>query len=931
MYIHNSCLRYIIALSFFFSLHSFTVCGQTTAGDQLQSSINAINNVREQFPVEKLYLQTDKPNYLQNDTLWFKAYLLNADFLTAATRSGLLYIELDDDNNRCVKRMMVPVVDGLSWGYMALDGGEINEGSYTLRAYTNWMRNFGEDRIFEKGIYIASVGERSHLVTTDFKEARQGDKENIRARLLFVNLNKQPVRLQDMQIRVMDGKHTLLKNKATTGLDGDLDINFNIPGNTSSQKLSIVTHDINKNYSDTINYTIPVVINNPENIDLQFMPEGGTFLAGIPAKIGFKAINEDGRGIEVSGKIYDSKQQQVATFQSLHKGMGSFSFIPQAGETYIAKLTLPDSGTKSYPLPLVNKSGISLAVNNNIAGDSLQVNVSATPDLLNAAAAELYLMGQSRGVVCYAAHLTLKYATLINQVPKSAFPTGITRFTLLNSANLPLAERLVYINHNDNLQISVATNQKIYAPHDSIALNIRVSDKAGKPVRGSFSVAVTDDSQVKTDSIGINILNDMLLTADLKGTVEEPAYYFEGNTPQRAIALDNLLLTQGWVGYDWKQVFGPPMQVQYKPEPQFAIRGTVTNVFNKPVAGTEVTVLSKKPLFVADTVTDTQGRFMFSGFLPVDTASFLIDAKNKHGKNFNVGINIDEFKPPVFTLLTQQETPWYVNSDMALFSGLNNQVIKQQQEAQLQGPGHILKTVIIKDKKVIKGSKNLNGPGEADQVLDEQDMLKAGKTTLGDMLAQKIKGFGEGFSGRLLNYHIYDEPVKFVIDGMFLDRFYSPTGEVNSYYQYIKQYLNYFTAEDITGIEVMYNLRYNAQYVTDYISARNVGDPIAFIEITTRSGKGPFMLTTAGTYLYKPLPATLPKQFYRPRYALKQAPNGTDLRSTIHWEPNMVTDAAGRATVSFYSADKPTGYTIIIEGTDLNGSIGFVRSKINIR
>ena len=53
----------------------------------------------------------------------------------------------------------------------------------------------------------------------------------------------------------------------------------------------------------------------------------------------------------------------------------------------------------------------------------------------------------------------------------------------------------------------------------------------------------------------------------------------------------------------------------------------------------------------------------------------------------------------------------------------------------------VLKEVIIKDRKVVKGSHNLNGPGEADQVLDEDDMKKAGKATLMDLLYKDVKGF----------------------------------------------------------------------------------------------------------------------------------------------------------------------------------------------
>jgi len=105
----------------------------------------------------------------------------------------------------------------------------------------------------------------------------------------------------------------------------------------------------------------------------------------------------------------------------------------------------------------------------------------------------------------------------------------------------------------------------------------------------------------------------------------------------------------------------------------------------------------------------------------------------------------------------------------------------------------------------------------------------------------------------------------------------------------------------------------------------------AFIEITTRSGHGPFLDNTPGVYLYKPLPITWPQQFYKPKYTLKDATgNLPDLRSTIDWEPNITTDANGEAKLSFYTADKPSTYTLTIEGSDMNGSLGSKTGKITV-
>ena len=64
----------------------------------------------------------------------------------------------------------------------------------------------------------------------------------------------------------------------------------------------------------------------------------------------------------------------------------------------------------------------------------------------------------------------------------------------------------------------------------------------------------------------------------------------------------------------------------------------------------------------------------------------------------------------------------------------------------------------------------------------------------------------------------------------------------------------------------------------------------AYIEITTRSGNGVYFHTTPGVYEYKPLAFSLPKQFYRPKYTVNSKNLLPDLRSTIHWEPNIMTD-----------------------------------------
>ncbi len=73
-------------------------------------------------------------------------------------------------------------------------------------------------------------------------------------------------------------------------------------------------------------------------------------------------------------------------------------------------------------------------------------------------------------------------------------------------------------------------------------------------------------------------------------------------------------------------------------------------------------------------------------------------------------------------------------------------------------------------------------------------------------------------------------------------------------------------------------------------------------------------------------------QFYSPAFSIKSASEKTiDLRSTIYWQPNVVTNVQWQANFSFFSADKPGSYTIIIQGSDMVGNIGYKLEKINIK
>jgi len=911
-------------------LHLFNIspgCSQTLAKQNLSQIIAKLNTQNDSLSIEKLYLQTDKPTYLAGDTLWFKAYLLNASFLTYSNKSGVLYLELSNDSNRLIQRVMVPVNGGMASGYIGLDA-DMTQGGYTLTGYTNWMRNLDESYLFKKHFYVGTNAGSEWLINYNAHLIKDSSKDKIEMGLKITQFDKAPVGLREMQLSISDGKRTLFKDKAETSLDGALKLSFDLPDKADSKNISLVVQDLRKSQGSR-KISIPVILNRPEKVDLQFMPEGGKLVAGQQTNIAFKALNEDGYGAVVSGKIYNNKQQEITSFTATHSGMGVFSLVPENAEIYTARIQLPDGKYQTYQLPSVESSGITLNVNNRFKSDSCDITLTPTPDIV-AADKTYYLVGMARNVVCWGALVKFNKGPFQFTLNKQVFPSGIVRLILMNENKVGLNERMFYNGRDDQLNIQLESDKSEYRQRDSISLNIKVTDNHGEPIQGSFSLAVTDNGQVKTDSIAErSLVSHMLLTSDLKGNVEGPGYYDDAAIhPEKWQHLNHLLMAQGWAGYDWSQLFKPVKPLVYTGEEEFLIKGKVTNAFNKPVAKSAITLFSKKPLLVLESITDDNGNFIFKGIAPIDTPAYFISAKNKRGKSFNVGIEMDEFKAPVFSPITNSIVPWFVNIDTGTYLAVNNRVALKKEQLRVTG-GNLLKEVVINAKKVVKGSKNLNGPGGADIIIDEEQLKKAGRTTLGDLLRKNVKGFGIRVSKTGETYYsVYTTLLHLVIDGVNTEFFISPE---TPRYQYLKDIFDYYDAEEIKGIEVMVSGKYQMNYTSTYLKPLDVPWDHSFIEVTTRGGKGPFLKKSVGTYLYKPMPFITPKEFYSPKYTAGNITDMSDIRSTIYWTPNIITDKDGKATIGFYAADNPGTYTVIVEGADLQGHLGVKRKRITVK
>lgn len=873
------------------------------------------------FPREKAYLQIDKPYYRPGDTLWFKAYVVDATSLGATPRSGLLYVEVADARGVVEKRIMVPLILGTGRGYLALDDEGFQAGAYTLSAYTNWMRNFGTRAAFRLPFSIRNYSSAGWLVRAGFGTV-SGTRGRIEdtAHLYLTRLKGEAVSYRNLEVSLADSGKVYHRSDLRTDVGGAFALRFAVPGKADPGTLELRIRDQGPGERAPL-LRVPIFTGSLEGGALQFMPEGGNLVIGLRCKVAFKALGPAGRGVPVSGTIRDDSGRVVTPFSATHLGMGFFFLTPEQGVAYHAVVPMGGDKSLSFPLPPALKTGAVLSVRNSFDEDSVEIRVFRGGGA-GAGPTRYFLVGMSRGIGCFGALIQLdRHGVQTVRVSKDIFPTGIATVMLLTTDMRVLCRRLVYIDRHDMLHASFHVTQE---SGDSMRVAVTVTDSARRPVAGSFSVAVTDDSRLSIDGLSRpSVASSLLLSSDLKGWVEDPGYYFHKPVTQVIWQhLDNLLLTQGWAVY-------PPDTTRegkprYPPETSFSVSGRVTNIVHKPVSGSRVLLLATRPPEVKADVTDSAGAFMFQDLYPIDTAAYMLQATNKRHKHFNVGIELNSYIPPSFPPLRVPRLPWYVDLDTLGVARVRRQVADQEQLNKLLGRD-VLKEVVVVGQKVISGSKNLNGPGGSDLALSESDMKKAGKMTLRDVLARDVKAFRLG--GKRLNVYVMGTSlVHLIIDGVNLD-FFRPEGE--SPKQYYDQYLDYLTAEDIKGIEVMTSSRYTGAYFQKFIDPRSSPFDHVFIEITTYSGHGAFLKKTPGVFLYRPpLAFERPARFYRPARRADPRAEALARPQTVYWESDITTDADGKAVFSFRT-NGPGRYSMILEGADMQGGILTTEKKLS--
>ncbi|GAB2534487.1 TonB-dependent receptor plug domain-containing protein [Spirosoma aerophilum] len=146
-----------VARLFSLLIVTFFISFRSDDDEFIKRLLEQFRNYSRQQPIEKVYIHTDRDTYLTGETVWLKGYIVNGNTQEADTISGVVYADLVDNNTKRVRlHTQLRATAGYAPGQFVL-ADSVPAGSYQLRAYTNFMRNYPEAYYFSKTLTILST------------------------------------------------------------------------------------------------------------------------------------------------------------------------------------------------------------------------------------------------------------------------------------------------------------------------------------------------------------------------------------------------------------------------------------------------------------------------------------------------------------------------------------------------------------------------------------------------------------------------------------------------------------------------------------------------------------------------------------------------------------------------------------------------------
>jgi hypothetical protein len=802
--------------------------------DQL---VAALHSYYKNYPVEKVYVQTDRSAYLSSQTIWYKMY--STAYGSPSSMSRVAYLQLVDRDGHIVVTKKLFLIDGVARGDIQIPDS-LPSNTYQIRGFTAWMLNFEEAGLFHKNVVI-------------------------------------------------------------------------------------------KNFADTSAGFFAETAGS-RHFRLHFFPEGGDLLEGLASNVAFKATDEYGLPAEITGELKDETGTLIGRITTVHDGMGKFDFRPETSHNYVAGVRFPDGSTQEIPLPQAKPFGVIMEIaeqtDENITirikyreQDKGQYHHLLLAGFQNVGKVAVYPVDLEPGLNEFEIH-------------NKDFSTGILRLTLFNAGEIPLAERIVFIENKSRVAAQLVSDTVSFKGKSRSSFSVQLSEEYWKLDKTSLSVSVTDADRIADDTLSDNILSSMLMSSELKGYVYNPGYYFRNSAKETQSELDLVMLTNGWRHFSWKQVLGnEPFALTFPVEKSLFVAGQFLD-YPKFDAKTKPALKliihnQDNSEFLGEVEPDSNGRFLLNDY----NASGLSEIYFQGATQKNMGKTL-RVKFIIPTLDTVSSAPFIDRStgmteDYYPVPADRNEAnqIQTEHKIKLLKPalvhGYVPTQTELLARRYISPYFDVSYYHDLDLVHN----FYPNSIRLYDFMKGKFSGLIIGGSE--------DSP----------EFFYHGIADLSKRIEK--------SDDDPTAIATPYPYFYVNEIRVSYESVRNI--PISDIAlIRFIPPPGAYMAPMNGGFIgaiaiytkhwdegmqIKSIDETYGRQIFHGYSITREFPepdysrndsliSQPDFRTTLYWNPNLIPDSTGRIHFTFYNSDHAKKYRVVIEGMDSRGRLAYIDSLI---
>lgn len=632
--------------------------------------------------------------------------------------------------------------------------------------------------------------------------------------------------------------------------------------------------------------------------DIQFFPEGGNLIAGLPGRIAFRIVDHSGTPLACKGTVVNPSGDTITRCQTLRFGMGSFMLTPEENTKYRAVLELEDHHLLVSELPMPEKTGYTMQVTDPGAGQlKVLVRTNIRNDNTNI---KLYISSRQAAEKELTAEQNISNGETSFTIEKSSLTAGISRLTLLTGNNTPVSERL-WFKAPTLLKLDIRPGQEMYGTREKAGISLSCSDTAGGPVRlnGSMAVILLDSLQSINED---DLLSYLYLSSDLKGPITSPDYYFSGNTPEIQETADLLMMTQGWRRFR-PSASQPPTSQSSTPQPDgssfppeyigMLVTGRITDrQTGQPVANIPAWLCAPGNYFhLAYSASDKNGMIQWDLGLLYGEHELVVEPVQP-GSNNRYRIDI---------LSSFSETPsQYTPSDLRLpHSG---QLLGHSIGAQAQNAWQVDRRQHFSQPPISDTTPFYGQPGKR-YLLDDYTRFSTMEEVMREYAKEtRVRNRNGDFSifmqSDQTNQFFFDTPPLVLMDGM-------PVPDFNNIIR--------FDPLKIRKMEVVPKRYF-------------LGDTLynGILSYGTYQGDLAGFPLDSSAYIQEYQGLQAQRDFYSPVYETtdQQKSRIPDLRNVLFWDPAILTDSQGSQSLSFYTSDWPGRYAIIIQGITADGRVG---------